>query len=101
MVATVIKQWHGALGRTLLVSFRDLKEISTGGVPTRPYGVDMYQYQGRFVANEGEIQLCRQGLQVHIQNVSGPWSIDYVSKGMSVFSAILEEFNQSTIGNYG
>ena len=101
MVATVIKQWHGALGRTLFVSFRDIKKIPTGGVPTWPYGVVMYQHQGRSVANEGEIQLCRQGLQVHIQNVSRPWSIDYVSKGMSVFSAILEEINHSTMGNYG
>ena len=101
MAATVIKQGRGALGRTLLVSFRDMKEIPTGGVPTWPYGVVMYQVRNRFIANEPSFSHCLPRLPDHIMSISGHLLIDYVSKGMSVFSAILEELNQSTMGNYG
>ena len=101
MVTTVIKQWRGALGRTLLVSIRDLKEIPTEGVPTWPYGVVMYQFRNRSIANEPSFSHCLQRLPDHIMSISGYLLIDYVSKGMSVFSAILEELNQSTMGNYG
>jgi hypothetical protein len=101
MTVTVIKQWHGALGRTLLVSIRDLKRMPTGGVPTWPYGVDMYQFRGRFVANEPSFRHCLHGLQDHTIGDSRYLSINYVSKGMSVFTAILKEFNDSKIGTYG
>ncbi len=97
----MIKQWHGALGRTLLVSIRDLKNMATGGVPTWPYGVDMYQFRGRLVANEPSFRHCLQRLQDHTIGISRYLLINYVSKGMSVFTAILEEFNDSKIGNYG
>ncbi len=48
------KQWRGAyvsVPSTLSVCFAD---YPTGGVPTWPYGVDMYQFRGRFVANEND-----------------------------------------------
>ena len=98
---TVIKQWHGALGRTFLVSNRDLKRMPTGGVPTWPYGVDMYQFRDRFVANGPSFRHCLQRLQDHTISGSRYLLIDNVSKGMSVFTAILKEFNDSKIGNYG
>ena len=54
MAATVIKQWRGALGRTLLVSFRDMKEIPTGGVPTKLTNVFIYQSHSKPVANRSK-----------------------------------------------
>jgi len=98
---TAIKQWHGALGRTFLVSIRDLKRMPTGGVPTWPYGVDTYQFRDRFVANKPSFRHCLQRLKDHTNGVSSYLLINYVSKGMSVFTAILKEFNESKIGNYG
>ena len=99
LAAILIKQWRGALGRTLLVSFRDLKNMPTGGVPTWPYGVVMYQFRNRFIANESSFSHCLPRLPDHIMRNPRYLLIDYVSKGMSVFSAILEEINQSTMGN--
>jgi hypothetical protein len=61
----------------------------------------MYQYQARFVANEVEKQSFPRTLQCLIEDVLRFSTIDYVSKGMSVFPAILKEFAKSTIGNYG
>ena len=81
MASTVIKQWRGALGRALLVSFRDLIKAPTGGVPTWPYGVDMYQLRGRFVANETPNRHCLQRLLDHTIGAFGHLFIDYVSKG--------------------
>ena len=81
MVTTVIKQWRGALGRTLLVSIRDLKEIPTEGVPTWPYGVDMYQFWNRFIANETPNRHCLQRLLDHTIGAFEHLFIDYVSKG--------------------
>ncbi len=78
---TVIKQWRGALGRTFLVSIRDLKRMPTGGVPTWPYGVDMYQFRGRFIANETPNRHCLQRLQDHTIGAFGHLFIDYGSKG--------------------
>jgi hypothetical protein len=98
---TVIKQWHGALVRTFLVSIRDLKKMPTGGVPTWPYGVDMYQFRDRFVANEPSFRHCLQRLQDHTIGISRYLSINYVSKGVSVIPVISEEFTESSIGNRG
>jgi hypothetical protein len=61
----------------------------------------MYQYQGRFVANEVEKRSFPQTRRCLIEGGLGFSTIDYVSKGMSVIPAILKEFAESTIGNHG
>jgi hypothetical protein len=99
--AVSIKQWDGAHLVHGLIFNQIPGRSSTGGVPTRPSRVDMYQYQGRFVANEVEKRYSPRTLQSLIEGVSRFLTIDYVSKGMSVIPAILKEFAESTIGNHG
>jgi hypothetical protein len=62
------KQWRGALGTKHLSSFNDLKKVFTGGVPTWPHQVDMYQLQRRFVANECKDLSIPRKLQDHISS---------------------------------
>ncbi len=99
--AVSIKQWDGAHLVNRLISNQIPGRSSTGGVPTRPSRVDMYQYRGRFVANDVEKRSSPRTLQCLIEVVSRFSTIDYVSKGMSVIPAILKEFAESTIGNHG
>jgi hypothetical protein len=49
-----IKQWDGAHLLHTLISNRILGRSSTGGVPTRLPGVDVYHFRARCVANEVE-----------------------------------------------
>ena len=99
--AVSIKQWDGAHLVNRLISNQIPGRSSTGGVPTRPSRVDMYQYQGRFVANEVEKRSFPRILESLFEVVSRFSTIDYVSKGMSVIPAILKEFAKSTMGNHG
>ena len=56
--AVSIKHWDGAHQVHSVISNQIPGKSSTGGVPTRPSRVDMYQYQCRFVANDWSKQLC-------------------------------------------
>jgi hypothetical protein len=55
--AVSIKQWDGAHLVHRVISNQISGRSLTGGVPTRPSRVDMYQYQGRFVANDWSRQV--------------------------------------------
>ncbi len=79
--AVSIKQWDGAHLVHRLIFNQIPERSSTGGVPTRPSRVDMYQYQARFVANKVEKRSSPQTPQRLIEVASRFSTIDYVSKG--------------------
>jgi len=78
--AVSIKQWDGAHLVHRLIFNQIPGRSSTGGVPTRPSRVDMYQYQGRFVANKAEKWSAPRTLQCHFEDVLGFSTIDMFQK---------------------
>ena len=79
--AVSIKQWDGAHLVHRLIFNQIAGRSSTGGLPTRPSRVCMYQNQGRFVVNEVEKRSSPQTLQSLIEGDSRFSTIDYGSKG--------------------
>jgi hypothetical protein len=79
--AVSIKQWDGVHLVHRLIFTQIAGRSATGGLPTRSSRVGMYQYQGRFVANEVEKRSSPPTLQSLIEGVSRFSTIDYVSKG--------------------
>jgi hypothetical protein len=71
VVAVLPKQWHGACNTFSSVKKNDLRVVPTGGVPTLPYQLDMYQHQKRSVANDVKNLSMLRKLQDHPLGTSG------------------------------
>jgi hypothetical protein len=62
--AVLPKQWHGASNTVSCALKGFLRGLLTGGVPTCPYRVDIYQTNNRFVAistsTSIELTICQK-----------------------------------------